>query len=168
MEKIYYDFDFNSEKQVKCITIYNMVNDEPNKIGYIETHCDANIFSEIKDYLNDKGLLPKEFEIKHFFLAVNPYDKRYTGEQVEQQRKSFETLIQSTNLKKIGNRILWFMANDAKDGRFTPYCYVLRVLRIYGVCGTMAHPDNLKRSYSTILEYEALNAFINSLPEKKV
>jgi hypothetical protein len=92
----------------------------------------------------------------------------YTAQQVEEQLQRFETLIQSTNLKKIGNRILWFMANDAKDGRFTPYCYVLRVLRMYGINGSMYHSGTLKDSYSTILEHEALNAFINSLPEKNM
>lgn len=86
---------------------------------------------------------------------------------VHAQQNRFEVFIKSANLVKIGQRYIWFQRNNAEDGRFTPYCYLLRVLALVAnVGGCYSHPEQLNKSYRDLLEYEALNAYINSLPAK--
>lgn len=90
-----------------------------------------------------------------------------TDNNVFTQQQRFDAFIKSTNLVKIGQRYMWFMRNNAEDGRFTPYCYLLRILRLVAnVSGCYSHPEQINKSYRDLLEYEALNAYINSIPSK--
>lgn len=69
-----------------------------------------------------------------------------TNQQVQDQKARFEAFLTSANLSKIGQRYMWFGLHDAKDGRYTQYCYLLRVLALVAkVGGCYAHPDNLNK-----------------------
>lgn len=90
--------------------------------------------------------------------------ERLTDTQVTEQKERFEAFMKSVNFVRLGRRYHHMVANDAKDGRYTSYVYLLRVLSICAnVGGTFYHPDTCKegvrsRSYRDLLEYEAVKA----------
>jgi hypothetical protein len=94
---------------------------------------------------------------------------RLTTTEVTEQLERFNAFLQTIDLIKIGNRLCHFMAHDAKDGRYTPYVYLLRVLRNCAkVSGTCSHPNNTlaghySSSYRDVLEYEAIKAYVDSV-----
>lgn len=94
---------------------------------------------------------------------------RLTRTQVAEQLERFNSFLKTANLAKIGNRLAYFISHDAKDGRYTPYTYLLRVLSICAkVGGCYNHPNNplaghYSSSYREVLEYEAISAYVNSL-----
>jgi hypothetical protein len=94
---------------------------------------------------------------------------RLTTTEVTEQLERFNAFLQTIDLIKIGNRLCHFMAHDAKDGRYTPYVYLLRVLRNCAhVSGTCCHPNNplagrYSSSYRDVLEYEAIKAYVDSV-----
>jgi hypothetical protein len=95
---------------------------------------------------------------------------RLTDTEVTEQLERFNIFLKTADLVKIGKRLLHFMRNDAKNGTYTPYVYLLRVLRICAnVHGTCCHPNNplagrYSSSYRDVLEYEAITAYVDSLP----
>lgn len=94
--------------------------------------------------------------------------ERFTKEQVYEQKERFETFIQRADLLKIGKRYMYFIANDAADGRYTPYVYLLRVLSIIAkVNGTMLHPEK-DRHYMDLIEASAIEVFWNDVYNIKV
>jgi len=90
-----------------------------------------------------------------------------TNEQVSEQKVRFENLLAKVNMVKLGQRIFYMNCNDAKDGRFTPYVYVHRILRrLANVKGSMYYPVGDYKSwefYSRILEQKATAAYIGSI-----
>jgi hypothetical protein len=90
--------------------------------------------------------------------------ERLTDTQLTEQKERFEAYIKSVDMLKLGRRYYYMMANDAKDGRYTSYVYLLRVLSICAkVSGTMYHPDTCKEGvrakfYRDLMEYAAVSA----------
>lgn len=88
---------------------------------------------------------------------------RLTSTQVQEQKARFEAFMSSANLKKIGERILYYMANNNQDGKYNDYMYVRRVLgQIAKVEGSYQHP-NSTRCYADILTHDALSSHIDSI-----
>lgn len=91
---------------------------------------------------------------------------RLTSLQVANQQETFDAFMLSANLKKIGERYLYFMLNNAEDGMYTPYVYILRVLSMTAkVNGCMYHPITGK-FYNQILLTNALDIYLTSLQSK--
>jgi hypothetical protein len=92
---------------------------------------------------------------------------RYSNQQVKDQQVRFETFTQSVNLKKLGERYIYFQLNDAENGLFTPHNYIHRVLnRLANVSGAMYHPATVQgnaKFYSELLKVYALNAYLDSI-----
>jgi hypothetical protein len=76
---------------------------------------------------------------------------RLTDTQVTKQQQRFEDFLKTVNLVKLGRRYHHMVANDAKNGMYTPYVYLLRVLSICAkVEGTCLHPDTCKDGVRTL------------------
>lgn len=90
--------------------------------------------------------------------------ERLTNTEIDQQLVNFNKFLNSVDLVKLGRRYYHVTANDAKDGMYTPYVYLLRVLRrCANVEGTCSHPDTCKagvrtESYHSILHDAAISA----------
>jgi hypothetical protein len=90
--------------------------------------------------------------------------ERLTTTQVIERKERFEAFMNSVNLVRLGRRYYHMVANDAKDGRYTSYCYLLHVLaQLAHVEGTGLHPDTCKeghhnRCYREILHDAAITA----------
>ena len=93
--------------------------------------------------------------------------KRLSNLEVIEQLERFNHFMATADLVRLGRRYYHMVANDAKDGRFTPYCYLLRVLSILAkVEGTCGNPDTFKsdlsgQSYREILQDAAVTAMID-------
>lgn len=87
--------------------------------------------------------------------------------QVEQQRQRFESFINSVNLVKLGERYLYMMGNDSEDGRFTPYCYILRVLSLVAKVGGCYYYPNRNEFYNEITKRKAVEAYLQHLDRQR-
>jgi len=87
---------------------------------------------------------------------------RLTPQQVIDQKNRFDKFIETTDLTKIGRKYLHFLKNDSKDGKYTPYCYISRILSICANVGYAYTHPNLDKFYVEILKSKALNAYINT------
>lgn len=150
-------------------------NDEPHegvKRKWFSNKEAADTYSESLKDLWSEGLglvygpfsgkmrVPETWYEVSYKETVYEGPKQYTKEEVEQQAERFEQFIASANLAKIGMRYLWFVGNDNKDGRYTPYVYIHRVLRLCKVQGAMYHPHCKSQFYSDILVRKSIEAFI--------
>jgi hypothetical protein len=89
--------------------------------------------------------------------------EQMTDAEVNAQMERFENFIKSTNLKKIGDRMMHIKDNN--DGRYNKYMYIHRVLGIAAnVKASMYHPTLRPwKFYGDILEYAALTSYIESV-----
>jgi hypothetical protein len=89
-----------------------------------------------------------------------------TQSEVIEQKQRFDSFLSSTDLVKIGSRMMFFMFNDNEDGRYNQYCYIHRVLRLIAKVGGSYYYPASNSFYSEILRREALEKYIHSLPKK--
>jgi hypothetical protein len=84
--------------------------------------------------------------------------ERLTKTEVTEQLERFNNFMKSVDMVKLGRRYYYMMANDAKDGRYTSYVYLLRVLSICAkVSGTCYHPDTCKEGVRSKVYRELLH-----------
>ena len=84
--------------------------------------------------------------------------------QVSEQKQRFQSFMASVNLTKVGARYFYFMFNDAEDGRYTPYCYILRVLRLLAKVGGCYYCPGTNDFYNKLLERAAIDSYLKRLP----
>lgn len=83
--------------------------------------------------------------------------------QVKEQKQRFANFVSHADLKKIGERYFHFQLNDNEDGRYTPYCYILRVLRLVANVGGCYYIPGTNTSYSEMLRKLAIETYLDSL-----
>jgi hypothetical protein len=89
--------------------------------------------------------------------------KAFTSQQTEEQKQRYLNFLKTVNLVKLSRRYYHFVANNAQDGRYNEYVYLLRVLNICAkVDGTKNHPDHFPGhwTYRSSLQFHAEKAFI--------
>ncbi len=75
------------------------------------------------------------------------------SQQVTDQMKRFEAAMKVANLVKIGNLVIEYI----NEGDARQHLFISRVLRLYNVCGSYYHPNQM-HFYSDILLRESIVA----------
>ena len=91
--------------------------------------------------------------------------ERLTDQEVKQQAENFDNLLSRCNFAKAGKIYFHLFLNDNNDGRYNGYVFIIRYLRINGVCGTCYQPKSL-RFYNAIFEELILSAHIKECEAK--
>ncbi len=86
------------------------------------------------------------------------------------QKERFENFLKTQDLVELGRRYFKMVGKNAEDGRYTPYVWLLRVLKSMAkVSGTMTHPDHLNDtwgSYKDIFEKKITKAILDHIAQE--
>lgn len=86
------------------------------------------------------------------------------------QKERFENFIGSQDLIELGRRYFKMIANDAKDGRYTPFVWLGKVLKkLANVEASMYYPEGPSETwnfYRSILEAKITKAYLDYVAQE--